>query len=64
VVWQIATGNGDKPDHDLTVVSTLHLADVVQYGLSAGTSAATQKRGRCSRAWRMATCGSCVRGDA
>ncbi|MGQ9684351.1 MAG: ABC transporter ATP-binding protein [Anaerolineae bacterium] len=31
VVWQIATGNGEKPDHDLTVVSTLHLADGVQY---------------------------------
>ena len=31
VVWQITTPNGSKPDHDLIVVSTLHLADGVQY---------------------------------
>ncbi len=31
VVWQITTPNGSKPNHDLIVVSTLHLADGVQY---------------------------------
>ncbi len=31
MVWQIQTPDGRKPDHDLIVVSTLHLADGVQY---------------------------------
>ncbi len=31
VVWQIAAENGQKPNHGLVVVSTLHLADGVQY---------------------------------
>jgi ABC-type multidrug transport system ATPase subunit len=31
VVWQIRTTDDEKPDGDLTVVSTLHLADGVQY---------------------------------
>lgn len=30
-VWQVATPNGQKPDNGLVVVSTLHLADAVQY---------------------------------
>lgn len=31
VVWQIAAQDGNKPNHNLVVVSTLHLADGVQY---------------------------------
>ena len=31
VVWQIAAPDGQKPDHELVVVSTLHLAEGVQY---------------------------------
>ncbi|MGE5620458.1 MAG: ABC transporter ATP-binding protein [Sphingomonadaceae bacterium] len=31
VVWQIKTGDGRKPDDGLVVVSTLHLADGIQY---------------------------------
>jgi ABC-2 type transport system ATP-binding protein len=31
VVWQIRTSGGEKPNGGLTVVSTLHLADGVQY---------------------------------
>ncbi len=32
-VWTVTTSNGQKPDHDLTVVSMLHLADSIQYRL-------------------------------
>ncbi len=31
VVWQIRAADGRKPNHDLVVVSTLHLSDGVQY---------------------------------
>ncbi|MDI7277899.1 MAG: ABC transporter ATP-binding protein, partial [Anaerolineae bacterium] len=31
MVWQITAADGHKPDHDLVVVSTLHLASSVQY---------------------------------
>ena len=31
VAWQIRSDDGSKPDHRLTIVSTLHLADGVQH---------------------------------
>ena len=40
VVWQIKTDNGHKPNHDLIVVSTLHLADGVQYRVVGGDASA------------------------
>src|SRR5437660_11951845 len=31
LVWIVTTADGERPEHDLTVVSTLHLGDHVQY---------------------------------
>jgi len=39
-VWMLTTSAVEKPDHDLTVVSMLHLAEGVQYRL-VGENAAT-----------------------
>ena len=32
-IWTVKTGNGSKPNHDLTVVSMLHQVDGIQYRL-------------------------------
>jgi ABC-type multidrug transport system ATPase subunit len=42
-VWTLTTQETEKPDHDLTVVSMLHLSEGIQYrlvGHDAGTYAA------------------------
>jgi ABC-2 type transport system ATP-binding protein len=39
-VWQIAAPDGQKPNHNLVVVSTLHLADGVQYRVVGSDAAA------------------------